>query len=235
MQPDYDVPLIHRIMVFGDEKQSVTQVAELFYETSIRKPIAVLQGGYEAFSTKFPFLCTDWHAERTQIVSMHYCPSQVLEDSTLFLGGQESRNACYLELFKITHVVSMVEEPWEEAARKECSGVSGHLWFPVQDLKTQNLRQFFTEAFQFIDEARASGGRVLVHCQAGLSRSPTLVAAWLMHVNSWCAAKALCHLQSIRNIMPNQGFLGQLMEFEETEGFHSLEKVNEIIKVPIWG
>ncbi|KAL3226267.1 hypothetical protein MRX96_025177 [Rhipicephalus microplus] len=52
---------------------------------------------------------------------------------------------------------------------------------PASDSCHQNLKQFFDGAFQFLDEAHASGSRVLVHCHAGVSRSPTITVAYLMH------------------------------------------------------
>ena len=48
------------------------------------------------------------------------------------------------------------------------------------DNGVQNLKQFFEEAFEFIDRAKASAHGVLIHCQAGVSRSPTIAVAYLM-------------------------------------------------------
>merc|ERR1712066_318917 len=69
----------------------------------------------------------------------------------------------------------------------------------------QNLRQFFEEAFNFIDEAKKAGAGVLVHCQAGISRSPTMAMS--------DAYKFVKTKRSI--ISPNLNFMGQLWEFEQ--------------------
>ncbi|EFJ44677.1 hypothetical protein VOLCADRAFT_82741 [Volvox carteri f. nagariensis] len=56
--------------------------------------------------------------------------------------------------------------------------------------------------------------RVLVHCQAGVSRSPAVVAAWLMRSRGLSADEALRLLGSRRPAVdPNEGFRAQLSLF----------------------
>lgn len=80
----------------------------------------------------------------------------------------------------------------------------------------QNLRQFFEEAFGFIDEAKKAGAGVLVHCQAGISRSPTIAVAYLMKHYPMAMADAYKFVKTKRSIIsPNLNFMGQLWEFEQ--------------------
>lgn len=51
---------------------------------------------------------------------------------------------------------------------------------PVRDMEEEDIAQYFDAARAFIDEARSSGGAVLVHCHEGKSRSVTLVLAYFM-------------------------------------------------------
>ena len=44
----------------------------------------------------------------------------------------------------------------------------------------QNLFSHFPSCISFIESAAKSGGNVLVHCYAGVSRSSTIVIAYLM-------------------------------------------------------
>merc|ERR1719461_420078 len=87
----------------------------------------------------------------------------------------------------------------------------------ASDNGVQNLRQFFEEAFEFIDEARANLSSVLVHCQAGISRSPTIAVAYLMkHYPGMAMAEAYKFVKTRRSIIsPNLNFMGQLWEFEQ--------------------
>ena len=57
-----------------------------------------------------------------------------------------------------------------------------YLCFTASDNAAQELEQFFPQAIDFIHGARLSGGNVLVHCLAGISRSTSLVIAYIMTV-----------------------------------------------------
>ncbi|VDK69410.1 unnamed protein product [Litomosoides sigmodontis] len=60
-----------------------------------------------------------------------------------------------------------------------------------------------------------SNGRVLVHCEAGISRSVFVVAAYLMQKLQCSPIKAVEYIQRIRPIAhPNDGFMRQLQIFE---------------------
>ena len=56
---------------------------------------------------------------------------------------------------------------------------------------------------------------VLVHCVAGVSRSPSIVAAYLIRYHNMSLVHAIHYIQQIRDrIMPNTGFLDALAKFE---------------------
>lgn len=46
------------------------------------------------------------------------------------------------------------------------------------------------ECVAFLDEVQHKGGKVLVHCMSGLSRSPAVVICYLMRRNSWRLCEA---------------------------------------------
>ncbi|MEQ2214378.1 hypothetical protein XENOCAPTIV_004021 [Xenoophorus captivus] len=60
-----------------------------------------------------------------------------------------------------------------------------------------------------------SGQGVLVHCQAGVSRSATVVIAYLMKHTLMTMTDAYKYVRSRRPVVsPNLNFMGQLLEFE---------------------
>ena len=68
----------------------------------------------------------------------------------------------------------------------------------------------------YAESARSSGGNVLVHCQAGVSRSPTLVVAYLMALYGRPLMETFQLVKQRRQIVaPNFNFMGQLLEFEQ--------------------
>ncbi|KAE8244853.1 hypothetical protein A4X13_0g6204 [Tilletia indica] len=81
----------------------------------------------------------------------------------------------------------------KEAASRSASHSDSALWREVQagrisvlDLKNvsddgiDSLRATMRESVEYIENARRSGGKVLVHCRVGVSRSATIVLAYAM-------------------------------------------------------
>ncbi len=65
------------------------------------------------------------------------------------------------------------------------------------------------------DSIKDSNGRVLVHCQAGISRSATICLAYLMKKKRVRLEEAFDFVKQRRSIIsPNFSFMGQLLQFE---------------------
>lgn len=89
-------------------------------------------------------------------------------------------------------------------------------WLDVEDVEEEPLDIYFEYVCKAIDEVRGSGKATLVHCMAGVSRSATLAAAYLMWHYKWTAAQALAFLKERRPVVdPNEGFRRQLAAWEE--------------------
>ena len=87
---------------------------------------------------------------------------------------------------------------------------------PLKDHCSENVSQFLDEAIEFIDDARRTpGGRVLVYCHAGISRSVTVTVAYLMSRDRMTFDEAYQYVKSRKkDVSPNIGFIGQLQQLE---------------------
>ncbi|CAM9461390.1 unnamed protein product [Lampetra planeri] len=78
-----------------------------------------------------------------------------------------------------------------------------------------HIAVWFRSAIQFHRSERRRGGRVLVFCQAGVSRSATICLAYLMWRSRMRLEEAFAFLKGRRSVVsPNLGFMGQLLQFE---------------------
>ncbi|WVQ78419.1 hypothetical protein IAT38_000505 [Cryptococcus sp. DSM 104549] len=110
---------------------------------------------------------------------------------------------------------------------KECDddqglGLKGEFKYhrvPMRDIVEESgVAQGMRDACDFLDDARLHSAPTYVHCQAGKSRSVTVVLAYLIHANAWTLKTSYAYVAERRKgISPNIGFVAELMQFEEAE------------------
>ncbi|XP_029465397.1 dual specificity protein phosphatase 13-like isoform X2 [Rhinatrema bivittatum] len=78
-----------------------------------------------------------------------------------------------------------------------------------------NLSIYFYPAARYIRAAlRSPRGRIFIHCAMGISRSATLVLAFLMICENMTLVDAIQTVSKHRDICPNSGFLKQLQQLD---------------------
>ena len=88
--------------------------------------------------------------------------------------------------------------------------------FKVRDRTSNQMTAFFLAAHDIYVQAQESGGRLLVHCQQGISRSATLVIGVLMRSEDLTLAQAHAAVLAARpEIEPNPQFLADLRGLEK--------------------
>lgn len=94
---------------------------------------------------------------------------------------------------------------------------SQYLRIPIDDSLRDDLLPWIPQALHFIDGAMSAGCSVLVHCAAGISRSPALAVAYVMYSLKMDLDHAYRFVKERRpTISPNFNFLGQLQLFQGT-------------------
>ncbi|XP_035268280.1 dual specificity protein phosphatase 22-B-like isoform X2 [Anguilla rostrata] len=152
--------------------------------------------------------------------------NKVLPD--LYLGNfKDARDREQLARNNITHILSI-----HDSAAPQLQEMT-YLCIPAADLPTQNLTQHFKDSIAFMHESRLKGEGCLVHCLAGVSRSVTLVVAYIMTVTELGWQDALAAVRVARPCAgPNIGFLRQLEEFQNTQAVQAMAE-REIQREPI--
>eukprot|EP00249_Psilotum_nudum_P012560 c23854_g1_i1 orf=349-1215(-) len=103
-----------------------------------------------------------------------------------------------------------------EVAKKGSSLV--RMVIPLNDNPDEDILLVLQPCVDFINEARRRSGAILVHCVAGVSRSATVVTAYLMQKERLPLTAALQSLrQKQKKASPNSGFLRQLQLFQHTD------------------
>lgn len=127
----------------------------------------------------------------------------------LYLGSQDAVTAENVLKYKWTHILSVgIPTPSVELPSSvKCK------YLPCLDLPDADLLHYVLPvSIEFIEEARHSPqGCVLVHCNAGVSRSASVVIGYLMQRRDMSAEDAYNLVKSWRPcIQPNAGFMQQL-------------------------
>uniref|UniRef100_A0A8C3NGD6 Dual specificity protein phosphatase n=1 Tax=Geospiza parvula TaxID=87175 RepID=A0A8C3NGD6_GEOPR len=184
--------------------------------------VCFLKGGYETFNSQYPECCVNGKLispERTEAErNLNYMfllllfqggPVEILP--FLYLGSAYHASKCeFLANLHITALLNVSRKSSESFKDQYC-----YKWIPVEDSHTADISSHFQEAIDFIDQVRRAGGRILVHCEAGISRSPTICMAYLMKTRKLRLDEAFDYIKQRRSLIsPNFGFMGQLLQYE---------------------
>ncbi|KAM3477487.1 hypothetical protein MY5147_002668 [Beauveria neobassiana] len=133
----------------------------------------------------------------------------------LFIGNQySSHRHPTLTEHKITAIVSIMDARlllWTCNTRPFVTE-ENHLFIRCADNSTMNVLPFMSQVCDFIEERISTDedANMLVHCREGISRSATVVIAYLMRKYGLSADEALAEVKAKRKVKPNSNFMDQL-------------------------
>ncbi|NXP31014.1 DUS4 phosphatase, partial [Leiothrix lutea] len=211
----------------GQDHCSWASPAVPFCSPVITLCASLLAGGYERFSSEYPEFCA-----KTKSLSNVSPPTSAepLDLGCSSCGTPFHDQGGPVEILPFLYLGSAYH-----AARRDmldALGITallnvssdcpnhfeGHYQYkciPVEDNHKADISSWFMEAIEYIDSVKECCGRVLVHCQAGISRSATICLAYLMMKKRVKLEEAFEFVKQRRSIIsPNFSFMGQLLQFE---------------------
>jgi len=143
-----------------------------------------------------------------------------IEENRLYLSGSMPVTKKNLNKLGITAIICAINEDEERQnfGQQPHQNQFSHLrtmYVRLVDTPSSDLSAYFRSATSFIDNELRNGGKVLVHCVAGVSRSVSLILAYLIRFGGYSSLDAFLMVRSKRSIArPNDGFCMQLMDYE---------------------
>ena len=140
----------------------------------------------------------------------------------IFLGDIDgATDFDYFSKEKINNVLSIINKPHEYQKEDKIN----HKVIPIDDFDDVNIIKYFKECIEFIEKA----DKVFIHCMCGISRSSTIVIAYLMWKAHCSYYDAYFFVKNRRPFIdPNDGFVKQLKIFEEllNKNNYDLDKID---------
>ncbi|KAK2859248.1 hypothetical protein Q5P01_003868 [Channa striata] len=179
--------------------------------------VHLLSGGFSEFSHLFPGLCEGKSTLVPTCISQpclpvtNIGPTRILPH--LYLGCQ--RDVLNKDLMQQNDIAYVLNAS-NTCPKPDFIPDSHFLRVPVNDSFCEKILPWLDRSVEFIEKAKASNARVLVHCLAGISRSATIAIAYIMKRMDMSLDEAYRFVKEKRpTISPNFNFLGQLLDFEK--------------------
>ena len=140
-----------------------------------------------------------------------YDPPDLIEPN-LWLGSYRAasnkRNLQELNIKNILTVGNYMKQKFPETFK--------YLQVLIDDDEEEDILSVLPKLVKFIEDSLNNKEGILVHCLGGISRSATIVTAYIMKSRKYRVKEALKFVKGKRTwISPNSGFIKQLKEYED--------------------
>jgi dual specificity MAP kinase phosphatase len=189
------------------------------------KTIYVLQSSFNDFYQHYPSLCYISTSTDKDLPLAPPSPMPVKQSDIdfcqlseilpgLYLGS--SRDAEDLNLLKEHQITTVINISTTLPCYFENENIFQYLRLPCHDSPSQNILQYFETTFEYIRQQLSAKRNILVHCQGGISRSPSFIIGYLMRFDSKTFDEAYNFVKGKRHIVsPNLNFIGQLQRYQQ--------------------
>lgn len=184
------------------------------------KIITILQSSFEEFYQHYPNLCytssnhLNHHDNPLPSPTVDidlYQMSEILPG--LYLGN--ANDAKDLNLLQNNHIKLIINISTNIPCYYKEENLFEYCHLSCYDTCQQNILQYFENIFKLIEQKLLLNENILVHCQGGISRSPSFIIGYLMKYHSKTFDQAYEFVKDKRKIInPNLSFLAQLTRYE---------------------
>lgn len=176
--------------------------------------VTYVRGGFNAIEKEFPHLITTSvkpPLALLDIAQKHRYPLDTDPiDGFIIIGASwDARNSLFRERRYVTSILDLTDD----SVSSNLSGKYDVCCLPLKDDATQDILSCLPEAIKVIKNHKGPGN-LLVHCHAGISRSPAIVIGYLMSTRRCSFDEALAIVREHRAFAePNFNFCAQLRTF----------------------
>lgn len=133
------------------------------------------------------------------------------------IGDYLTKQSDVLDILNIKVVISALsEEEYDDnmVAKEDFPDIEWHR-LVISDDDNEKIAPYFSSVYNWIKASNLENKNIFIHCLGGLSRSPTLVIAYLMIEHRWNFEESYNFVKTKRPyISINSGFINQLKELE---------------------
>jgi len=166
---------------------------------------------------------SDFLAEYPAVNVSLDCPAAVSD--IIYLGALRHVSQFILEELKIGLVLSVGAKPNSATLEFMKSKGVENIFIDAYDEKTEKLSRFFPQFCEILQNCETKKIRCLVHCRMGMSRSVSAVTAFYIKSGKTFAEAGQLIKNARQKVRPNNGFINQLMDWEEK--CHGCRKTSE--------
>jgi protein-tyrosine phosphatase len=150
--------------------------------------------------------------------------SQILP--RLWLGSiEDARHHGFIQRKKITHILCCAEDC---LPTNYPFGITSAL-VPMIDDTYDGAEAHIRKGVELLDYLFSAGHTVLVHCMAGISRSATVVIAWLILYRGMCYDAAYAAVSAARPIIrPNDHFMQILQRLSDQRELSNQRELSDL-------
>ncbi|CAF1118312.1 unnamed protein product [Rotaria sp. Silwood1] len=185
------------------------------------KTIYILQSSFEEFYQHYPTFCyisssNSTYNDNSSCLLTTDIDSHIMSEVLpgLYLGN--AHDAQDMNLLKQNNIKSIINISKSIPCYYKNETLFDYLQLPCNDSCQEDIIQYFDKTFKYIEEKLLLNQNILVHCQGGISRSPSFIIGYIMKYHLKTFEQAYSFVKNKRQIIsPNLGFLTQLTSYEQ--------------------